>query len=254
MELQDKVDFGIAMEGPTGTHFVGKWYHATGIRIPGALYYRNGDTKPVSVSPSYAKFTRTYLREFVLQKLEPRHGGEDARRASGRQAEEGNAKAKTEDGFPIGIDVGQLTSANLPRLCPRTVSCEGNRCQETLCAILLSKPTFIDMRASVYLDIFTTAMQTLARKSASGERKVLAPVRSSWIDGVQQTGAVTAIGAEQGHLPLLLAVRPRSGRYARLDIRDSVTSDFVAHWLVEASAGRVEWKDLPAPLVDVIGF
>ena len=55
-------------------------------------------------------------------------------------------------------------------------------------------------------------------------------------------------------MPLLIAVRPRSGRYARLSIEEQVTSDFMAHWLVEATAGRVEWKELPSPLVDVVGF
>ena len=80
------------------------------------------------------------------------------------------------------------------------------------------------------------------RRSSSNERKVLAPVTSAWLDGVQHTNLVTAIGAEQGHLPLLIAVRPRSGRYARLSIEEQVTSDFMAHWLVEATAAVYEFS------------
>lgn len=128
MEMQDRFDFGIAMEGPTGSNFVSKWYSQTGIGIPGALFYRNGDTKPTSVTPKHTKFTRSYLREYLVQTLDPRRSAEGSARPGEGRSEAGDEAPKRE-GFSVSTDIGQLTASNLARFCPRKVVCDGNRCQ-----------------------------------------------------------------------------------------------------------------------------
>jgi len=235
MELKHRADFAIAQEGDSGGHFVTWWYRSTGVATPGALFFRDGDTKPLVAPPS--ALTRTALRNFILQQLQ----GEGARQ-EGDGMQEGQIRR---DAFEVSGSVQQLTAGTLPRLCPRSVSCVGNRCQEAICAVLATVPTFIDMRAGAVRELFDEAIRLLATK------EVMAPVQASWIDGVQNTGFLQAIGAELAHLPKLVVIRPRSGRVASLSL-DEKTPGLLAHWLVEASAGRVEWGELSSNLVDVI--
>jgi len=245
LELRGKIDFAIAQRGVAGSDFVAGHYRSTGVHPPAAMFFDDGDARP---SVLRGALTRTALREQLLQQLQELQKGR-AEQSTGSDDSSGEPLLRG-----CGPDPPEQFSAqSAGRLCPRTVHCNGQQCQEQLCLMLVTVPSFIDTRAAVVMELYGKALKALQRGFETGRRTITAPVVASWVDAVQQNSFLQAIGAEMGHLPKVVALRPRSQRFATfhdLGQDEAMVLDSLASWVCNVSAGQGDWQDLHSPLAD----